>query len=107
MKVVKFAPNLITLVLSGEKTCTWRLFDDKNLQVGDELSLVNKENGEEFAKAKIVAIREKQLGELADADFDGHERFESTEKMYETYRGYYGDRVTPKAIVKMVDFELI
>lgn len=29
------------------------------------------------------------------------------EKMYEAYRSYYGDKVTPDTIVKMVDFKLI
>ena len=44
---------------------------------------------------------------LEDSDFDGHEKFESEEKMYEVYRSYYGDRVSPDTIIKMVDFKLI
>lgn len=107
MKIVKFDPSLVPLVLLGQKTSTWRLFDDKDLQVGDELVLVNKESGEEFAQARIIAMKEKKLGEITDADFEGHERFESTEKMYEAYRGYYGDRVTAETVVKMIDFKLI
>jgi hypothetical protein len=31
MKTLKFYDNLIPLILSGEKTSTWRIFDDKNL----------------------------------------------------------------------------
>jgi hypothetical protein len=107
MKTIKFQPNLVPLVLSGEKTSTWRLFDDKNLSVGDEVSLLNKETSAEFAKAKIVAVREKKFGELTDDDFFGHERYESTEKRYETYRGYYGDRVTSETVAKIIDFEII
>lgn len=99
-------PNLVSLVLSGEKTSTWRLFDDKDLQKGDELSLLDKSTGEEFAKATITKVEEKKLGELGDADFVGHEKFESEEKMYETYRSYYGDKVTLDTPVKMIDFEL-
>lgn len=106
MKTLKFKPSLIPLVLSGEKDATWRLFDDKDLVAGDELSLVNKETGEEFAKAVITSIREKKLGDLEDADFDGHEKFESEEKMYEAYRGYYGDRVTPESVLKIIKFKL-
>jgi hypothetical protein len=107
MKILKFHQDLVPLVLSGEKTSTWRLFDDKDLKKGDSLSLVNKQTGEEFAKAVIIEIKEKKLGELRDVDFVGHEKFESEEKMYEAYRKYYGDKVTPESVVKMVNFKLV
>ena len=106
MKTLKFAPHLVPLVLSGEKTSTWRLFDDKDLQKGDNLLLINKATGEEFAKAVIVKTQEKKLKDLKDDDFDGHEKFESEDKMYEAYKSYYGDKVTPDTIVKMVDFKM-
>lgn len=64
MKTLKFAPDLVSLVLSGDKTSTWRVFDDKNLEVGDELLFLNKETGEEFAKALITAVRVKCLGDI-------------------------------------------
>jgi len=107
MKTLKFAPYLVSLILSGEKTSTWRLFDDKELVAGDVLRLVNKETGEAFAVARIVAVEEKALGKIGDEDFSGHERFESTEKMFEAYRGYYGDKVNENTVVKMIDFEVL
>lgn len=107
MKTLKFIPHLVPLVISGEKTSTWRLFDDKDLQNGDNLLLINKETGEEFAKATITKIKEKKLKDLEGSDFEGHEKFESEEKMYQAYRSYYGDKVTPDTIIKMVDFILI
>jgi hypothetical protein len=100
-------PYLVPLVLSGEKTSTWRLFDDKDLQNDDNLLLINKATGEEFAKAIITKIEEKKLKDLEESDFEGHEKFESEEKMYEAYRSYYGDKVTPDTIIKMVDFKLV
>lgn len=106
MKTLKFAPHLVPLVLSGEKTSTWRLFDDKDLQESDELMLINKETGEEFARATILNTREKKLKDLEEADFEGHEKFESVEKMYETYKSYYGDRVGPDTIVKIINFKM-
>lgn len=108
MKTLKFIENLVPLVLSGAKTSTWRLFDDKDLQKGDNLSFINRATGQEFAKARIVSVREKTLGKIDDADFDdGHERYESKEKMIQAYRSYYGDRATEDTIVKIVDFELL
>lgn len=61
---------------------------------------------EKFSEATIVGIREKTLKDVSDQDFDGHEKFESAEKMYETYRLYYGDKVTPETIVKIIQFKL-
>lgn len=106
MKTLKFMPSLVPLVLSGEKTSTWRLFDDKDLRKDDNLLLINKATGEEFAKATITKIEEKKLKDLEESDFEGHEKFESEEKMYQAYRSYYGDKVTPDTIIKMVDFKL-
>lgn len=31
MKVLKFSENLVPLILSGQKTATWRMFDEKDL----------------------------------------------------------------------------
>lgn len=106
VKTLKFKTNLARLIVSGEKDATWRLFDDKGLQKGDELSLLNADTGEEFARAVIVSVREKKLGDIQDADFDGHERFASKEVMLATYRGYYGDEVRPSTLVKIVKFRL-
>lgn len=106
MKTLKFAQHLVPLVLSGEKDSTWRLFDDKDLKAGDELSLINKDTGEEFAKAVIVSTKEKALKDVKESDFEGHERFESEGKMYEAYRSYYGDKVTPESVIKMIKFRL-
>lgn len=82
MKTLKFAPDLVPLILNGSKTSTWKLFDDKDLTEGDELSLVNKESGEEFAKVKVTSIKQTTLGELTDQGREGYEPFESDEQAY-------------------------
>ena len=105
MKTLKLAPELVRKILSGEKTSTWRLFDDKDLQEGDVLLFLNKKDGEEFGTAKVTALSIKTLGTLTDSDWEGHERFESEEKMYETYRSYYGDAVSKGSEVKILSFE--
>lgn len=107
MKRLKFTDRLVPLVLSGEKTSTWRLFDDKNLSVGDLLIFTNQKTGEDFAEAEIVSIQEKPLKEIVESDFVGHEKFESTEKMLETYQSYYGNTVNEDTVVKMISFKLL
>jgi hypothetical protein len=105
-KTIKFRDNLAKLVLVGEKDLTWRLFDDKNLSMGDEVDLFNWNTHEKFGEAVITKVWEKKMGELQHSDFDGHEKFKNDEEMYKTYRTYYGDRVNPDTIVKIIRFKL-
>lgn len=105
MKTLKFAPHLVSKILSGEKTSTWRLFDDKDLSLGDDLLFVNAETMSVFGTAKITSVRTKTLGTLNDSDWEGHDRYASEEEMYASYRNYYGDRVTPDSEVKMITFD--
>ncbi len=104
MKQLKFTPKLCEQILSGEKTSTWRLFDDKDLQVGDELNFVNKQTGETIGKAIVNDLKIKTLSTLEGCDWEGHERYLSEEEMYQTYKKYYGNRVSPDSEVKIIDF---
>jgi len=104
MKTLKFKTHLCDKILGGSKTSTWRLFDDKGLQVGDELEFINKDTGETIGTATITSLYTKTLGTLEDKDWEGHERFESNEEMYGTYRSYYGDKVDEDSEVKILSF---
>lgn len=104
MKTLKFTPELCEQILKGKKTATWRLFDDKDLQLGDDLELVNKETGEIIGFAVITSLKLKTLGTLKDEDWSGHERYGSEEEMYKAYREYYGDRVNSNSELKIIDF---
>ncbi|MDD2657645.1 MAG: NUDIX domain-containing protein [Candidatus Pacebacteria bacterium] len=105
MKTLKFAPHLVEKILSGEKNSTWRLFDDKNLQEGDELIFINKETGEQFGTAKITSLKTKTLGTLTDDDRAGHEKYASDNEMYASYKKYYGDKVDENSEVKILTFD--
>ena len=107
MKTLKFKEKLSKLILRGEKTTTWRFLDDKEISKGDIFSMIIKETGREFAKAKIVEVYEKDFGKITEKDKDGHEKFNSDKEMYETYSGYYNRRITSRDKVKIIKFELI
>lgn len=107
MKTLKFAPNLVSLILSGAKTKTWRLFDDKDLQVGDDLVFINKETGEEFAKARVTSLATKTLTQVTSEDYDGHDHYSSQEEMLDNFRKFYGDKVGLDTEVKILKFELL
>jgi hypothetical protein len=107
MKTSKFRPELAQLIMEGKKTTTWRLFDDKDFQAGDELELINKETLQPFAHAVITEINEKPLKDLDDDDWEGHERFASDEAMYADFNRYYpGHEIGPDTPVKIIHFKL-
>jgi len=107
MKTLKFRPYLIPPILSGEKTSTWRIFDDKDLQKGDEVIFLNWETKDPFAKVIIKEVLEKPLGNLSNKDKEGHEHFDSMEEMLARLSEYYKTKVTPETSVKVLKFKLI
>ncbi|PIP29795.1 hypothetical protein COU12_00090 [Candidatus Jorgensenbacteria bacterium CG10_big_fil_rev_8_21_14_0_10_54_38] len=76
------------------------MFDDKDLEIGDVVQLVNADDGTVFGIAKITDISKKQLGNITADDFIGHENYKSIDKMYNVYRDFYGDRVDKNTEVK-------
>jgi hypothetical protein len=106
VKIVKFRDYLVPLVLSGEKDSTWRLFDDKDLSVGDEIELRVFVTLQPFGQATIIEVIEKPMGELTAEDKVGHETYASDEEMYATYSGYYKQPVTAETPVKVIRFKL-
>jgi len=111
MKTLKFEHELAQLILSGQKTTTWRLYDDKDLSVGDDIKIIDKVNTDEpeswkvIGQGKVVQVTEKKLGDVTPEDMAGHEAFATKEQMLATYKGYYGERVTFDTPVKIVYFE--
>ena len=104
MKSLKFYTPLAKQIEAGDKWSTWRLFDDKNLQAGDEVMFINKDTGDQFGAATLTDVQEKTLGTLTDEDWEGHEHFASEEEMYSTYRQYYSESVGPETVVKIIQF---
>ncbi|MFA5954283.1 MAG: ASCH domain-containing protein [Patescibacteria group bacterium] len=106
-KVLKFRAHLVPLILSGSKKVTWRLFDEKHLQVGDELVFQDSDTGKDFATAEVLGVREKTLGKISSFDYQGHEKFHDQEDMLRHYKAAYGERVDLDTKVKIVTFKLV
>ena len=107
MKTLKFTDELTKMILRGEKTTTFRIFDEKDLSKGDVIALVQKSTGTSFAKAELIKVYEKPLKDLSEEDYAGHEKFESAEEALATYNKYYNNSVTPNTSVKVVRFKLL
>jgi len=106
MKILKFRDYLVPLVLSGEKDSTWRLFDDKDLGVADDIELQVFVTNQPFAKATITRVIEKRFGNFSETDKLGHESYSNDTEMYAEYSKYYQTAVGPNTIVKIIWFEL-
>jgi hypothetical protein len=106
MKTLKFRSHLADLIMQGEKTVTWRLFDEKDLQTGDIVQLIVWETKHPFAEAILESIKTKTLGSIAPEDFIGHEPFQGEEEMLANYRKYYGDEVNRETEIKIINFKI-
>ncbi len=111
MKTLKFDHDLAVLILSGKKTSTWRLYDDKDLSVNDNFNVVDKVDPKDpstweiVGRGRITEIIEKNLGDVNSKDMEGHDSFESKEGMLKEYQNYYGQNVDYKTPVKIIFFE--
>jgi ribonuclease HI len=112
VKALKFNHKLAELIAGGQKNTTWRLFDDKDLSVGDVIKIIDKVDAEDTKTWRIIGqgsikqIVEKKLGDVTSADMEeAGEVFASKEAMLDTYRGYYGNRVSFDTPVKIVTFD--
>jgi len=110
MKTLKFNHDLAQLIIGGQKTSTWRLFDDKDLSVDDDIKIIDKvdanssETWQVIGQGKVIQVTEKKLGDVTAEDLAGHEAFATDEEMLEQYRSYYGERVTVDTPVKIIYF---
>jgi hypothetical protein len=106
MKRLRFSEPLPGLVLNGQKNITWRINDDKDISVGDRLSLCRTDNSE-FAQVEVIWTKETTFGNMTKEDKEGHEKFSSDKEMYQTYSGYYNMKVEPKTRVKVIKFRVL
>ena len=104
-KTLKFDANLVPLILSGEKTSTWRLLDDKELATGDIVDLLRRDTLESIGQAELTKVVEKPLGQLTAEDKVGHADYASNQVMYENFARMYKREVGPETMVKIVQFK--
>jgi len=106
MKTLKFVHSLVLPILSSQKNSTWRINDDKDIVVDDELSLIHID-GTEFARAKVTNVKLTTFAKLSAADRADHKFFKNDDEMYEMFSQFYSMDVGPETPVKVIKFELI
>lgn len=106
MKTIKFTPELVLLIKSGEKTTTWRLWDDKDLQVNDHVQFIDRLNMSPFAEVTLTQVVEKKFGDITDEDKVGHEDMGDKANMYAVFAGYYNKPVDDDTVIKIIRFHV-
>jgi ribonuclease HI len=104
MKTLKFIAEQIPEIEQGRQTKTWRLFDDKKLDVGDELQFVNSDNATVFGYGMVKEITIKRIKDLNEFDQEGHKKYENLELIVEGFKRFYGPNVTKDSIIKVVKY---
>jgi len=102
MKYLKFAPKHIPAILSGEKTATWRVFDDKDLTTGDAAAFVNAQTDAIFAYALLSSVTEKCIADINEEDWRLQAAVQcSLEELCSSFSRIYARPVSPDTRVKM------
>src|ERR1035437_131685 len=107
MKTLKFDHDQAQAIFAGQKNSTWRLYDDKDLSVSDEIKVIDKvepkrpESWQIIGQARVIEVIEKLLGAVTAEDLQAPPPFMSKEEVLETYKGYYGHRVNFETPVKI------
>ncbi len=106
MKSLKFQPHLRDPILDGSKTITWRFFDDKDIQVGDELEFFVSGDDRSFGHVSVIKIESKKVGELTQDEMSAH-GYHSIEEVIEAHNTYYGGKITEETPLKIIYFSRV
>jgi hypothetical protein len=88
-RVLGFAPELISIILSGKKVKTYRYGDKKEaLKAGDEVIVKDSKKNKIICKAVVVMQKRTTFGKLPIAT-PGHETYKNKEHQRKVFSGYY------------------
>lgn len=106
-KAIKFAHDLVPLILDKTKTLTYRFGDKYDyLQREDTLFLEDSSNGEIFAEVKIINKTYTTFGDLP-IDKKGHESYSSKEVQREKFKKYYAREMKDDDKILVLEFIVI
>jgi ribonuclease HI len=111
MKTLKFNHELAELVRQGKKTATWRVNDEKNLSVDDDVWIIDKvdkrnpDTWQAIGTAKITEILAKHLGDIKGEELGDTQEYASKDEMVKTFRQYYGLDINEQTPFKIIHFK--
>jgi ribonuclease HI len=112
MKTLKFDHAIAEAIAHGDVTTTWRLDDDKNLSVNDEVRLIDKvdparpETWKAFGTAKLTRIIEKRVSDVHPDELHGLETVKNSDDLITSLRSISNNNVQKSTRIKLIDFTL-
>ena len=109
MKSLKLNHAFAQEVLAGKRTSTWRINDDKDLHVNEDVQLIDKvdplkpETWQPIGIAHLTSILEKQIGQVVATDAP-NDPIKPIDELLSEFRTYYGQQVTAETPVKIINF---
>lgn len=113
MKALKFDHKFAGPIRDGNKTTTWRMFDDKDIAVNDVVDLIDKvdpakpQTWQSVGKARVDSVIEKRLGDMTAEDMQQDDEFTSAEDMLVRFRKHYGAHVDMRTPIKVIQFTVL
>lgn len=111
MKQLKFEHSYISQIVSGEKTATVRINDDKNIHPGDVIEVIDKVDRNDpktwqlIGAVTVVRVEKGSLRQVAEQYSDISESFDNFDEMVQVFRRFYGDFVDAETVVSVIVFE--
>lgn len=111
MKYVKVSHKVAKLILEGEKSSTWRVNDEKNISVDDDIGIIDKVDAKDqgtwqvIGTGKVSSVVQKRLKDIKNHDLGPGEEFENMEDMLKTFQDYYGPDINLNTTVKIINFD--
>jgi hypothetical protein len=105
-KKIKFIQKECKSIIEGKITTTFRIFDEKNITEADELIFITAETKEEFARVIVTSTKITTFGQLTDNDWEGLEKIDSDEELFNKFEKYYHRKVDWNTPVKIIKFNL-
>ncbi|MDA2922228.1 hypothetical protein MYX07_03095 [Patescibacteria group bacterium AH-259-L07] len=99
-KTLKFPSHFKESILARDKGATTRLFDEKNISVGDTIDFLDRDTGDRFATVKATKVYEKPFQEAMQ---DAHD----IQGMYDQYESYHQRKIQPDTPMKFIYHEII
>ena len=112
MKILKFDHATALQVLNGGIHTTWRIYDDKDLSVNDEVSVMDKVDPQNPPSWKPIGtmvineITEKQLADISNKELAEIKEYNSITEMLKYCKQRYGPHVTLQTPIKIIRFTL-
>lgn len=113
MKKLKFNHPYVEDIKAGSKTATFRVNDDKDIQVGDRIAIVDKvkedypTTWEVPGEIQVESIEKRALGTLTKENFSSAESFDSVDEMLTVFKRFYGEHISEDTTVSIIFFRYI